>query len=349
MQTSAKIRALFSLYPPLRHDSKSSSDSYYKFFQDFTEGRHVAIRGSFVHDGELLTVTVRKCTNSQLKRFFSKSPFLKEGDTILEFSGVFEFPGQEKFFLTDSSGAKQQQTEEQAIAWWKATLPGELELTIQSYLCALMIAYDGAIRPTDSIWIAGRSNYTRGQYHLSSIHEAIEYLRENDAFPSIDLDVETVVKWTFAQNGMFDGYSDTPASRAFNYFTRLFVRAFRNDELSDLVWALAGIEALLVESGRSSMGQLKEKLGAIFDKRIDGAWLSKSVSASYNFRSRMIHGDRQIRSFFREDEELNQKRTDEEYYSCLFVMGILFLLLKLSIHKNLTEIQFRTVLLGDSI
>ena len=33
---------------------------------------------------------------------------------------------------------------------------------------------------------------------------------------------------------MFDGYSNTPAARALNYFTRLFVALFRDDELGDL-------------------------------------------------------------------------------------------------------------------
>src|ERR1700730_17757392 len=98
-------------------------------------------------------------------------------------------------------------------------------------------------------------------------------------------------------------YSDTPGSRALNYFTRLFVSNFRNDELSDLVWALAGIEALLVEGGRSSVGQLREKLGALFSGKIDLPWLSTMIGDSYNFRSRMIQGDRQKRSFFRSNEE----------------------------------------------
>jgi hypothetical protein len=95
--------------------------------------------------------------------------------------------------------------------------------------------------------------------------------------------LETVVDWVFAQNGIFHGYSDTPASRALNYFTRLFVHQFRNDELSDLVWALAGIEALIVEGGRSSVGQLREKLCALFAETIDQNWLSKMVNSSYDF------------------------------------------------------------------
>jgi hypothetical protein len=116
--------------------------------------------------------------------------------------------------------------------------------------------------------------------------------------------------------------------------------------LSNLVWALAGIEALLVEGGRSSVGQLREKLRALFVGKIDFPWLSKMIADSYNFRSRMIHGDRQIRSFFRSDEEESKKRFDEEYYSELFAIGMLVLLLRFVISKDLTELRFNTVFEG---
>lgn len=171
-------------------------------------------------------------------------------------------------------------------------------------------------------------------------------MRERNACPEIDLELDTVIKWIFSQNGIFDGYSDTPASRALNYFTRLFVSSFRNDELSDLVWALAGIEALLVEGGRSSIGQLREKLGAIFAGEIDLPWLTSMIADSYNFRSRMIHGDRQIRSFFRRDEEESKKRLNEEEHGYLFAVGMLVLLLRSVIVKGTTELRFETVFKG---
>jgi len=181
---------------------------------------------------------------------------MEAGDPILEFSAAFEFPGQDRFFLTDHTGAKVGRERERSILDWKSTLSHQLELTIQTYFCAVSIAYTGAVRPIQTVWIQDGSTYGTDRCYVSEAHEAIEFLREKNAFPEIDLELDAVINWTFAQNGIFDGYSDTPASRALNYFTRLFVSNFRNDELSDLVWALAGIEALLVEGGRSSIGQL---------------------------------------------------------------------------------------------
>jgi hypothetical protein len=324
-------------------DSEASSNLYRQFFDDFSAERTVPIRGSFAHNGELLSVTARACTAHQKKRHFNRSPYLRVGDIILEFSATFEFPGQEKLFITDHTGAKITKTSDESIAIWKSTLSIDLEITIQNYFCALAIAYQGAIRPTGNVWFLDGSQHRADRYYLSEIHESIEFLREKNAFPEINVGVDRIIQWTFAQNGMFDGYSDTPASRALNYFTRLFVREFRNDELSDLVWALAGIEALLVEGGRSSVGQLQEKLGAIFYEKIDAAWLSKMIVDSYNFRSRMVHGNRQIRSFFRDDEEESKKRFNEEYDSRLFAIGILVLLLRFTISNCLTEIRFKTV------
>jgi len=297
-----------------------------------------------VHDGELLTVTVRACTASQKKRYFIKAPFLQVGDAILEFSVKLDFPGQDIFFRTDHLGNKIVGTLENSVAYWKSFLSIDLDVTIQSYLCALTIAYQGAVRPTGNVWIQDGSQYRTDRYHWSIIHEAVEFLREKNAFPEINVEVDRIVFWTFSQNGLFDGYSDTPASRALNYFTRLFVKNLRNDELSDLVWALAGVEALLVDAGRSSVGQLKEKLGTLFGDSIDRPWLSRMIADAYNFRSRMVHGDRQIRSFFRDDEDGSKKRFDEEYNSCMFAVGILVLLLRFVISKNMTEIPFKTVL-----
>jgi hypothetical protein len=315
-----KLKALCALHPPFRTDSQSASKLYHKFLEDFGSKRTVPIRGSFTHNGELLDVAVRRCTASQKKRHFGQSLLTEVGDPILEFSAAFEFPGQDKFFLADRTGARIER--ENPIRDWISTLSFQLDLTIQTYFCALAIAYAGAVRPIWKVWIQDRS-YRADRCDSSEAHDSVEFLREKNAFPEIELELDTVISWTFAQNGIFDGYSDTPASRALNYFTRQFASNSRTDELSDLVWALAGIEALLVEGGRSSSGQLREKLGAIFAKKTDFLWLSKMITDLYNFRSRMIHGDRQIRSFFRSNEEESEKRFDEEYHSHLFAIGML--------------------------
>ena len=72
------------------------------------------------------------------------------------------------------------------------SLPIDLELTVQTYLCALMLAFPGAVRPTGNIWSADGVNYRNSTYYLSEIHEAIEFLREKNAFLDIKVSVEKV-------------------------------------------------------------------------------------------------------------------------------------------------------------
>jgi hypothetical protein len=175
------------------------------------------------------------------------------------------------------------------------------------------------------------------------LHESVEFLVENGVQPREDIDPQLAIAWVFRQNGMVEGYSDTPAARALNYFTRLFVPQFRTDELSNVVWALAGIEALLVEGGRSSGGQLREKLAAIFALRDKDRWLVQMTKDLYEYRSKMVHGNRQLKSEFRSSEEDSEQRLNEQFDSSRFAVGVLLMLIQECIVRNLTAFQFRTV------
>jgi hypothetical protein len=299
---------------------------------------------------ETLYVQVERCSASQQKRFFVKAPFFKPGDWVLRFDGSFVFPGEERFFITDHAGNKISHTEDELRAMWAEWLPDELDLTLQTYICSLMIAFPGAMRPTENVWLLEGKQFDFSHRYLSTIHESVEYLVANGMIPRTDIDPEKVLRWTFSQNGVFDGYSDTPAARSFNYFTRLFAERFHDDELTDLVWALAGIEALLVEGGRSSVGQLKQKLTAIFGTDGNLEWLLKMTDKMYNYRSRMVHGNRQIRSAFRIfEEEQNKNRFDEEYDSARFAIGILLMLLQEVIDRNETALRFKVIRVSRSV
>jgi hypothetical protein len=228
-------------------------------------------------------------------------------------------------------------------AAWRSFLPDSLDLTIQTHLCAAIIAYPGAIRPVGNVWFVGGKQHRFSRYYVSGIHDAVEYLRENKFSPKA-VKFGDVQKWISSQSGVFEGYSNSAGSRALNYFTRLFAPKFREDELSDTVWALAGLEALLAEGGRSSIGQLREKLGAIFASSDNVGWLLEMVETLYNYRSRMVHGNRQIKSSFRTDDANVDKRFYEEYHSELFAVGILLLLLQHLISSKSSTFRFKTIL-----
>lgn len=193
VQSTTKLRALYALRPPFGSDSESTSKLYRKFFKDLESTKTIPIRGSFTHNGELLAIAARPCTAGQKKRHFKKSSLFEVGDAVLEFSAAFEFPGQERFFMTDHTGAKIVRTKEQSTADWKSYLPHDLELTIQSFFCILAIVYEGAVQPIQNVWIQDGSEYGTDRCYLSGIHESIEFLREKNAFPQIDIKLETSI------------------------------------------------------------------------------------------------------------------------------------------------------------
>lgn len=216
-----------------------------------------------------------------------------------------------------------------------------MDIAVQTYLCALQISYPGALCCIANTWLAD-SEVVHDRPHLVSIvYDAVEFLVENGV-TVVAIDAMQTIKWVFAQNGIFDGYSNTPASRALSYFTRLFAPEYRNDELSDLVWALGGVEALIVEGGRSSKGQLQEKLSALLNVKSD--WLRENIERMYGFRSAAVHGSRQLRSEFRRDEDDTKRRFEEEYHSRLFAVGTLLLLLQKVVERNVSRFSFKTIL-----
>src|ERR1700688_2231361 len=90
-------------------------------------------------------------------------------------------------------------------------------------------------------------------------------------------------------------------------------------------------------------GQLRDKLTSIFQDSVDVVWLNKWISDLYNFRSRMVHGDRQIKSAFRASEDDIDSRFYEEYHILLFAIGILVVLLREVIARKIRKLQFVTV------
>lgn len=260
---------------------------------------------------------------------------------LLRFAGDFPYPGVDGCEVTNSDGSRADLSSEDHLAIWKDVLQEEKNVAVQTYICALTIAFPAAMRCGANIWLTDDEPMFRREHFVSMASESFEFVAANGVEPGT-IDPEKAIKWVFSQNGIIDGYSDTPTSRALNYFTRLFVHDFRNDELSDVVWALGGIEALLVEGGRSSQGQLREKLSALFD--VKSEWLHSMIEKTYGFRSRTVHGNRQLRSEFRRNEAYSDRRRNEEYDSVRFAVGVLIVLLQRVIEAGVPSFKFRTIL-----
>lgn len=279
---------------------------------DLQAPRRIRITGSTWHDKDAFDVVLVKATSKDVKSRSSRAARFrgpKIDYSLLQFTATLAFPGAAEMPLTHSPLPEigpphvTYFSDDQAWNHWNRFLPDTLSLTIQTFLMSVCITYAGAVRSGDVRWTVNGHKTEHAHQTVDPIGEAMEYLSENNLEPSDALSLDVVHRWVCSKNGIFDGYGDSPSSKSLNLFTRLFSEDHREDEMTNLIWALAGIEALLVKGGRSSSGQLREKLNAIFEGRVDQKWLSAVIEKTYDYRSRMVHGHRPLRSHFRRDEE----------------------------------------------
>ena len=242
-----RFDAIFPLRPPLRFDSARYNKTFECMLTYFNIDRRLNLKGNDPSGGDTLVVRIERCPASFKQKFLRDKRLFKTGDWLLCFSEDFCFPGADKFFLMDPAGKKMDYTSNELSSMWASLLPNMLDPSIQTYICALTLAFPGAVQPVTNLWLMDHKRHHFSSCYVSEVHDSLEYLLENGISPKDGIDPERFIDLVFSQNGVLDGVSGTPAARAFNYFTRLFVREHRNDELSDLVWALAGIESLLVE------------------------------------------------------------------------------------------------------
>jgi hypothetical protein len=131
---------------------------------------------------------------------------------LLRVEGDFAFPGTDQFPITNAlTGERLEQTEEELRSFWVSTLPDFLDLTVQTYLCSLAIAFPGAARVWGNVWLVDGILHRHSSHYISTLHEGIRYLTENEFYPAKDIAPELVHGWVCAQNGMLNGYSDTAA------------------------------------------------------------------------------------------------------------------------------------------
>lgn len=326
---------------PLPMFGQLPMDSYARMMEYFSTARQLRIRGSDYHDGELIDVMIAKT-----KRVPTSYKNFQNADVEYEllFSTRLSFPGAKAITSTYPDGSENRLTPPRKRSIWSGVLaPTELNLCTNTYLIALEFAFPGVTFGNQQAR-AGRTVLRDSKTLFSMTRESLDFLQDHNVHPDTELTPDQTWRWIAAQNGVFNGYSDTPASRAFGYFTRLYNPAFRTDELSDLVWALASIEALLVDAGRSSVGQIKSKLACLFGEHEGQKFILDQVEKTYGFRSKMIHGNRQVLSVLRREEHEPDSRFSEEYDSVRYAVGIAFILIQKLIQEKRKDFSFRLVL-----
>ncbi|CDX26037.1 hypothetical protein MPLSOD_100324 [Mesorhizobium sp. SOD10] len=306
-----KFTGIFALYPLMSFHSAFHQAVFNAAISYYQTSRTLVARSFRSNPVPRISVRAERASQEIKDHLFPDKMFFRTGDWLLLFETDISYPGRKEFW-TDETDDSRKYSDDEVEAFWRSVIPSFLDTDIQTYLMAVDLAFPGGLQTVGNAWKSDGITHHYSSWYLSMLGESIDFMVEQGFVPRT-LPPERVVQWVVAQNGIIDGYSDTTASRALNYFTRLYTRQFRNDEISDLVWAVAAIEALLVEAGRSSVGQLKNKLDALFKGHSNAEWLRKSVEKMYGYRSNMVHGNRQIRSVFREDEDENPRRADEGY------------------------------------
>jgi hypothetical protein len=160
--------------------------------------------------------------------------------------------------------------------------------------------------------------------------------------------IREVFHWYGEIPGATAGHSSTPVSRAVCAFTYLLSRSVLTKTMSELVWSLTGIEALLGEADQSRR-LITEKLLLIFPpKNIDQEKnIRKLIKDLYDFRSRMLHGNRNISS---QRLELENETDDprkyllEEWRATSLSIAILSQLILKCFKNNLSELKTKLVL-----
>jgi hypothetical protein len=338
-----KLKGYFPLRPVVGIDTDFYNSTRNQLLHYLGTTRQFCVRGADLHSGTALRVSVVPVDDDLKHAFPEREPQNGKINFAIHLEGDFEYPGEDKLGINEEY--RETFTGTKAYEFWLDILPEVVDVSSQAYLCALMVAFPGAADVCGGAWFCDGVQQNHKSHYKAAIRDAVDFLVENGIEPRSGMDPKRVADWVFAQNGMLTGYSDTPASRALNYFTYLFAEGRFNDLFSDLVWALAGIEALLVEGGRSSLGQLREKLPAALVFRADHEWFERKLRNMYDYRSRMVHGDRQMRSAFRGNEMETDKRFDEEDDSSRLAVGLLLLLLQECAARQVSKLEFKTILL----
>jgi hypothetical protein len=186
-----KVRAIYPIYPPLRFDSKIYVEIYRRLVQYLSTEREIYVRGDTSLDGEKLLVRAKKFTKKEEKRLNRASPW--KIYWMLEFSGSFKFPGPKKFNMKDRTGKIIPTPARELRSHWISFLPDELDLTIQTYLLALMISFPGAMTPTDNVWWVGGKRHSYSKYYKSTIQSALEFMYEEGFKPLDDIKPDDVI------------------------------------------------------------------------------------------------------------------------------------------------------------
>lgn len=213
----------------------------------------------------------------------------------------------------------------------------DLQKLISNFGCAINIARPGcfSFQPVDS-----ESDRYRGIGSFNGFWRYIHTMNEKVGWPTFrQFSAPSVWEWYSKMPGVVTGSTSSSVSRALSIYTRLFRQHYVSDELQDVVWSVAGIEAILGESGYTIVGALKSKLKVVFPgietAKVD---VEKSIGKMYGIRSALVHGSERLKGRFSLDESESEDDIHET-----FAAGILLALLQVAYQRKIDDFKFEHV------
>jgi len=239
------------------------------------------------------TVRVRRPTLSELK-CIAANRLIHVGKSYLciEVTSVDYDLAHLKPVMSDGTELTADERENAILHYLQWTLQDFLN----KFLTLINICYFGCLNCVFKISYIGRRRFDVGGSCETNIANA--YL-ENEFIKKpvkIEIDPLEALEWSKGCKGFWSGVAESSVEKSIACLTHSFsVSERRNDPFSDLLWSLAGLEALFCDSESGISHQIKKRAPLLVDRFLFSG-LDRRISKGYNFRSRLFHGDIPIRS-----------------------------------------------------
>jgi hypothetical protein len=155
-----------------------------------------------------------------------------------------------------------------------------------------------------------------------------------------ELRIKETWHWVSRQKGFFHGLSENKIGRSLNAFTYLFSNGRSFGLADEFFWCMAGLEAIYTDGHENVMNQFIEKSSLLLGESVN---FQKKVKTMYGYRSRLLHGQKNIPTKFRKDPELGEEisKYEQEFWDvCVLARKMLLATLQQLIKNDSDDIQF---------
>lgn len=205
-----------------------------------------------------------------------------------------------------SADIKESGIEEFMLVWLSAEISSFGEII----LFLLNLSYAGIITIENGVTWAGRRAVLTGTKAFSGIYKDEGSLTFLSCGISATPKFDKVLEWSKRCGGIWDGPARTNVEKAVGFLSHTFGSTHQVDDAARMLWATAGLEALACDGGSSVSAQLRRRLPTLC-ARMSFKDLDRSLRETYNFRSRLFHGDIPVyNAFNRDDTDSSPDRCD---------------------------------------